>query len=114
LCLIFLGALCLNKVNLLWQTKSSPAILLAIVITLIIMINAVYQDGKTTKSQAALLNYALKTACLLLFPLTGLIAYALSLRILQYGLTAPRLYAISTVVILSIYAIGYVGALFKP
>src|SRR5262249_34509026 len=101
----FVLALPFTGLEPLWSTRRATAILLVAGAALVVLINAVYQDGRY--NSPALLRYASRAAALVLIPLVGLAAYALSLRVTQYGWTPERVSACACVVIAACYAIGY-------
>jgi hypothetical protein len=82
--------------------------------SLILLINAAYQDGGREKPLPAALRWAMRLASLLLLPLTVLAAYALWLRVGQYGLTIERIIAVAFVVVGACYAVGYALAAVLP
>lgn len=97
-----------------FQTRYAASILLASTIWLIILINAVYQDGKREDKLPKVLNFSGKIASAILLPLVLLACYALYLRVAQYGWTESRISAAMSLIILSCYAIGYGIAVLRP
>src|SRR5262249_36324209 len=104
----FVLALPFTGLEPLWSTRQATAILLVASAALVVLINAAYQDGRY--DSPALLRYASRAAALVLVPLVGLAAYALSLRVAQYGWTPQRVNACAGIVITGCYAIGYAAA----
>lgn len=96
----------------LWATKKAAALLLTAAAFLIILINAAYQDG--TERPHPVLAWAARIAGLLLAPITALAAYAVWLRVGQYGLTPERVVGLACVVVAAGYAIGYAIAAARP
>ncbi|MDO9222356.1 MAG: DUF4153 domain-containing protein, partial [Caulobacter sp.] len=78
------------------------------------LINAAYQDGVPDSPTPLVLRWAARIGGLLLIPLVGVAAYALSLRIGQYGLTPDRIIAAACVVAGACYAVGYGVAAVLP
>ncbi len=98
----------------LWQTKAATAGLLSAAAVLVVLINAAYQNGEQEDERPALLRYAELVASFALVPLVLIAAYALSLRVTQYGWTVERITSLACVIAGLCYAIGYaVGAAFS-
>jgi hypothetical protein len=94
----------------LWRTRAGVGILLVAAAVLVVLINAVYQDGDTTNEKAVVLRYAELIASVLLIPLVALSAYALALRVQQYGWTVERIGTLACILVASCYALGYTAA----
>ncbi|MDO9337308.1 MAG: DUF4153 domain-containing protein [Caulobacter sp.] len=107
LTLAFLLTLPFTGLKPLWDTRNASVILISAGGAVILLINAAYQDGGREKPLPAALRWAMRLAGLLLAPVTVLAAYALWLRVGQYGLTIERIIAIACVVIGACYAVGY-------
>ncbi len=113
LALILLGFLaCLPILSLatLWNTHFAARLLLSAAVLMVALINAAYQDGTTTRP--AVQRWAAKLGALELLPLVGLAAWALGLRVNQYGWTTDRVFAAAVILIVACHAIGYTAALF--
>lgn len=102
----FLAALPFTGLDPLFATKSATPILLAAAAGLIILINAAYQDGAEARVPA-FLGWTAIVAAVALLPLAGIAAFALSLRIGQYGFTPERVIATVCVLVAAGYALGY-------
>jgi len=96
--------------DLLWDTRSATALLLAAAAALIVLINAVYQNGAGDHTPPAVLKVAASIAVVLLTPLTLIAGYGLALRVVQYGWTADRIIAAASILIAAGYAVGYLRA----
>jgi len=94
----------------LWATRSAAAILLTAVATLVVLINATYQNGAPAHPLPLVLRYSELAAAFVLVPIALLATYALSLRIAQFGLTLERIATAACVVLALVYAIGYATA----
>ncbi len=105
----FLAALPFTGLEPLFATKSATPILLAAAAGQIVLINAAYQDGAEAKAPAFLRVTAI-VAALALVPLGAIAAFALSLRIGQYGFTPERVIAAVCVLVAAGYALGYGAA----
>lgn len=114
LTLAFLLALPFTGLEPLWKTGSAAMILIGAGAAQILLINAAYQDGGREKPLPGALQWAMRLGGLLLLPLTVLAAYALWLRIGQYGLTIERIIAVAGVVVGACYAGGYAVAAVLP
>ncbi len=107
----FVVALPFTGLEPLWGTRSAAAILLSCAAMLVVLINAAYQDGSAERRAPAVLRVAASLGAALLLPLVALAAYALALRVGQYGWTADRIVAVAITVLLAGYALGYALAL---
>jgi hypothetical protein len=106
----FLLALLFTGLEPLWRTGRAAALLLGAAATLIVLINAAYQDGQPDRPPPAPLRWAGRLAAMLPIPLIGLAAYAIWLRIDQHGLTPDRVVGIACVLVGASYALGYAVA----
>ena len=110
----FLLALPFTGLDALWGTRSGAAILLSAMAVLIVLTNAAYQDGEPDSPVPPVLRWSGKLAGVLLAPMIVLAAYALWLRVGQYGLTPDRVVAVACVVAGVVYAVGYLIAAVRP
>ena len=110
----FLAALLFTGLGPLWRTSHAGAQLLFAAACLIILINAMYQDGAREHSPVAGLRYSGIAAALALVPLVLLAAYAIGLRVVQYGWTADRVIAAACALAAGFYAAGYATSVFLP
>jgi hypothetical protein len=106
----FLAALPFKGLQPLWHLGHASAVLLGAAAWLVILINAMYQDGQGTRTPV--LKYAGYAAALSLVPLVALAGYAISLRVTQHGWTADRVVTVAAVVVAGFYAVGYAASLF--
>jgi hypothetical protein len=118
LAVAFLAALPATGLVPLWATGSATAILLAAAATLVILINAAYQDGQEPPHRV--LQIAARVAGLALVPFVLIAAYSLWLRIDQHGLTPERVAGAGVIAVALCYTAGYAiaalwpGRWFKP
>ena len=110
----FVVTLMFTGLEPLWSTRRAASILLVAAAQLIFLVNAAYQDGRAETRAPVVLRYASRLAALVLAALVALAAYAVMLRIDQYGWTPERISALTCVVIAACYAIGYVLAALRP
>ena len=110
----FMATLPFTGLDALWKTRSAAAILLSASAVMVILINAAYQDGIPDTPTPRVLRWAARIGGLLLIPLVGVAAYALCLRIGQYGLTPDRIIAAACVIAGACYAVGYGVAAVLP
>jgi hypothetical protein len=110
----FLAALLFTGLEPLWSTRRAASILLAAAASLVFLVNAAYQDGGQTDGEGTaaqpmplVLRVAMQVASAALVPLTVLAAYAVILRIQQYGWTQERVIAAAAVTVAACYALGY-------
>ncbi|PIB95478.1 DUF4153 domain-containing protein [Caulobacter sp. X] len=108
----FLATLPFTGLAPLWSTKAAASLLLSAAAALIILINAAYQDGLEPPN--SILLWAARLASLLLIPIVILTAYALWLRIHQYGLTPDRVMAAAYLIVAVGFTIGYTLAATRP
>jgi hypothetical protein len=108
----FLATLPFTGLAPLWSTKAAASLLLSAAAALIILINAAYQDGLDPPNP--ILRWAARAASLLLIPIVILTAYALWLRIHQYGLTPDRVMACAYLVVAAGFTVGYTLAATRP
>ena len=108
----FLISLVFTGLNPLWQTRTATALLLAAAGVLVLHINAAYQDGNPQPHHV--LRVAGTLASVLLIFIVAIAAYALWLRIDQYGWTVDRIDTAAVTLIAICFAIGYFVAALLP
>jgi hypothetical protein len=108
----FLISLAFTGLAPLWKTRMATNLLLTAAASLIMLINAAYQDGDTEHRPVKILRLASSLGSALLLPIVALAAYATYLRIAQYGWTADRISAVAVIVVAAGYAVGYTIAAF--
>ncbi|HXR87919.1 MAG TPA: DUF4153 domain-containing protein [Stellaceae bacterium] len=108
----FLGAPVLTGLERLWNTRHGSALLIFAAVVILVLINAAYQDGPRDRHVPSLLRFSARIAAILPLPLVALAAYALALRIAQYGWTADRILGTAAVIVVACHAIGYAWAAF--
>jgi hypothetical protein len=91
----------------LWKTGFAGGYLLIASGLLVFLINTAFQDGAPERRPVALLRYAGSLASMLLVPLVALSAYAIYLRVAQYGWTTSRVASAACLVVAASYAVGY-------
>lgn len=101
----FLASLPFTGLRPLWNTNFAAALLLTVTAAQIILINAAYQDGNRPPPRA--LRAVTAAAAIGLAPLVVIAAYALALRVGQYGWTHDRVIAAACIVVTGGYAAGY-------
>ncbi|HEX3653792.1 MAG TPA: DUF4153 domain-containing protein [Rhizomicrobium sp.] len=110
----FLAGLIFTGLAPLWATRHAGALLLIAAAVLVVLINAAYQDGHAERQALPFFRYAIRFASFLLLPLVALAAYAIALRVDQYGWTVDRIASAACVVVAASYAIGYIANAFAP
>jgi hypothetical protein len=110
----FLLALPFTGLEPLWNTKRAAAVLLVAAAGLVVLVNAAWQNGEDGTSVARIVRGAARAAALLLAPLVVLAAYALALRVRDYGWTGDRVSAAACIVVAACYAAGYLRAALRP
>ncbi|MBV8209508.1 MAG: DUF4153 domain-containing protein [Burkholderiaceae bacterium] len=94
----------------LWKTHFATALLLVSAGFVVLLMNSCYQDGALEQTQSRIKRFAVLLGAFELIPLVALAAWALALRVGQYGWTVERIFAASVILIAACYAIGYAGA----
>ncbi len=110
----FLISLVFTGLTPLWQTRSATLLLLAAAAALIIHINAAYQDGDVEHRPPHILRVAGTLGAALLIFIVWIAAYALWLRVDQYGWTVDRIYSAACVLVGGMFAVGYLIAALLP
>ena len=108
----FLASLLFTGLEPLWDTNNATLLLLNAAAAMILLINAAFQSG--TPPENAVIKSIVRFSA---FPLLGVVCLAalgLSLRVDQYGLTPARVLAGAQLLVVGIYAFGYVAAAVKP
>jgi len=106
----FVVSLPFTGLRSLWGIGHASALLLAAAAALIVLINAAYQDGDAERRPPQILRWSGRVAAILPLPLSIIAAYALGLRVAQYGWTVERIWMAATVLLALAYAAGYVAA----
>lgn len=101
----FLVLLPFTGLNRLWGTSHASALLLGVSGLLIFLLNTAYEDG--SEAPGRVIRLSICAASLLLTPLQALAAYAMVLRVDQYGWSPDRVFAACLVILGIYYAIGY-------
>ncbi len=94
----------------LWATRHASALLLSASAMLVILINTAFQNGAIADQVARVLRLSARLACGLLLPLVAIAAYALGLRVGDYGWTTDRIIAACCLAVAACYAFGYAWA----
>jgi MFS family permease len=103
----FLAALIFTGIEPLWSTRRATSVLLLAAGALILLVNAAYQDGDPQRPVTGVLRYAGDAAAGALTILVAIAAYAVVLRVGQYGWTPERIMALAGVAVAACYALGY-------
>lgn len=106
----FLVSLPFTGLTPLWGVGHASALLLAAAASLIVLINAAHQDGDAERLPPIILRWSGTLAAILPAPLAVIAAYALYLRVEQYGWTADRVFMAANVIVAVAYAAGYLHA----
>ena len=110
----FLISLVFTGLQPLWETRTATALLLVATAVLVIHINAAYQDGDPEHRPHHVLRVAGTLASVMLIFIVTIAAYALWLRVDQYGWTVDRINTAACVVVALCLAIGYFVAALLP
>jgi MFS family permease len=101
----------LTGVDKLFERGLSAFFLLWFAAFWITFFNSAFQDGQEEPPLHRILRRVLPIAALALLAVVGLAAWALTLRILQYGLTPDRIWGVLAVSVALAYSIGYAMSL---
>ena len=104
----FLASLVFTGLAPLWKTGFAAGYLLIASGVLVFLINATRQDGD--HAPQVILRLSGSLAAILLVPLVAISAYAIYLRVEQYGWTAGRVTSTACLVVAAAYAGGYAAA----
>ncbi len=115
LVLILLGFLCslpFMSLKPLWKTHFAGGLLLTAAAGLILLINSCYQDGASELTPSRIKRLSVVVGALELTPIVLLAAWALILRVGQYGWSVERIFATALLIVAALYAAGYGVAVF--
>lgn len=103
------------SVNTLFDNRNTSLILLSVVAVSILLLNTLVDTSKDKDAEKLpVWKNRIFSAQIILLPFLSLLSvYAISLRILQYGLMPKRVIAITVAVLLSIYSLAYLYQLIK-
>lgn len=110
----FLATLPFTGLAPLWSTRHAAAVLLCAAALFVILINAAWQQGGDGQDVARMVRLAARIAALLPAPLVLIAAYALFLRVRDYGWTGDRVAAAACILVAACYAAGYFRAGLRP
>ena len=105
--LSFLATLPITGLTPLWDTKWASSILLALLLLILLFMNAVFQDGEGSHPYGPVLRRGVEAMLMAMPILVGLTLYSMNLRIEQYGFTPARYYAMVFAIVLGGYGAGY-------
>lgn len=110
----FLVSLVFTSLKPLWETRTATALLLVAAAVLVILINAAYQDGDPERRPHHVLRIAGTLASIELGFIVAIAAYALWLRVNQYGWTVDRIDTAAVTLVAICFAAGYFIAALLP
>ena len=105
---IFLVALPIVGLDVLWSTGKGTALLLWLLAIILFFTNAVYQDGRETNPYAPFIHRLIFSGLCVTPIISALSLYGLVLRLNQYGWSVERCWAFVVWLILTMIAVGYV------
>jgi hypothetical protein len=106
--LIFLLAVALSGLDVLWEaTKSATPLLLSIAVGCFVLTNAVVRDDDEEASNNRLLRVAGFVLALGILPLSVMAAISMGTRIDQHGLSPERLWALTAIAVAVAYGVAY-------
>ncbi|MCR5347644.1 MAG: DUF4153 domain-containing protein [Fretibacterium sp.] len=110
LSLVFIACLPWSGLRTLWSTGQASSLIMLLQLGTILLANAAWLDGARPAFPNRFLNALAQVSLLCLPVYTAVCLYSLGLRIHQYGLSADRIQAGFSAVVLGIWGIGYAGA----
>jgi hypothetical protein len=105
---IFIAALPVVGLDVLWSTGRGTALLLWLLAIALFFTNAVYQDGRETSPYPLLVHRLIYGGLCVLPIISALSFYGLTQRLMQYGWTIERCWAFVVWLIFTLFAVGYV------
>jgi hypothetical protein len=109
----FLATLPFTGLTNLWETRSGSLLLLWLIALSLFFVNAIYHRGSDNKPYHFIVHRFVLVGVAILPIYAAISAYGISLRIIQYGFTPDRLWALSIWFILSCFTIGYLFGVIK-
>ena len=109
----FLCALLLVGLKPLWSTRHAAAILLWACAITLFLLNAAYKDGDPSNLPPAVLRWAGRLAGPTMLALALIAAYAIALRVRQYGWTPDRVLSTAVATMALTYSLGYTYAVLR-
>jgi len=106
----FLASLPFTGLTPLWSVGHASALLLSTSAVIIVLINAAHQDGDPERMPPKVLQIAGSCAAIVPLPLSLIAAYALYLRLAQYGWSVGRVIVAACVLVALAYGVGYLRA----
>jgi len=110
---IFLAALPIVGLDVLWSTGNGTALLLWLLALMLFFTNAVYQDGREASPYPDLIHRAIYVGLCVTPFVSALSFYGLILRLNQYGWTVERGWAFVVWLILALFSLGYVVGIIR-
>lgn len=104
---LFLALLPFTGLEPLWETRSAAMLLLSIVAGAVLLVNAVWQDAPGTPDYPRWPLRVVMVQIIVLPAFAALAAYAMWLRIDQYGLTPERIYGSAVALVALTGTIAY-------
>jgi hypothetical protein len=108
--LLFLLALPFTGLDALWNTRIASRLILSAIVLFILFENAVIQTGAEQQNFWKPAGIAVMAVNIIMPLLAALAAWAIILRVGQYGWTPLRLYTALAVAVASLYALAYCAA----
>lgn len=109
---IFLAALPFTGLAPLWETGNGTALLMALNAITLFTVNAVYQTDR--HPPYPLFVHRPLYVCVALLPIvSALSVYGLSLRVVQYGWTVERCWALTLALLFAAFSIGYTWSIVR-
>lgn len=111
--LLFLAAIAVSGVDTLWATGTAGDLLTWLAVTLLVFTNAVFLNGETGSPYPRPIRWLVNAAICSLPVVVALGLWALNLRVMQYGWSVARLWALMVMLVLFLYGLGYALAVVR-
>ncbi|BCM24373.1 hypothetical protein ZMTM_06320 [Methyloradius palustris] len=102
----------MQGVSHLWKTGYATALMLSLLGLMVFLFNAAWQNGADGLKLPAWLRILVNLALFSMPVFIALSAYAMNLRVVQYGWTVERVWAAIIIGLTSLYAVGYAISVF--
>lgn len=105
---IFLAALLLSGLQVLWDATESPTpMLLACAVGAFVLSNTILRDSEETMRKSRVLKITALVLALSILPLVAFAAISMGARIAQHGLSPERIWALIAVAVACAYGLAY-------
>jgi hypothetical protein len=105
---IFLAALVLSGLQVLWDATESPTpMLLACAVGAFVLANSILRDSEAQMRKSWILRVTALILALSILPLVGFAAISMGTRVAQHGLSPERIWAMIAIAVACAYGLAY-------